>query len=42
MELVAFVYGFPPSELDQLDLDDLQGWADNAAQRLKVGPFLIR
>jgi Phage P2 GpE. len=42
MEQVAFVYGWTLRDLDLLTLDDLEAWAAMAAQRLKVGPFLIR
>jgi len=34
MEAVALVYGFPPSELDRLDLDELAMWAGWAEHRL--------
>lgn len=36
MELVAFVYHWPPSALDDLDLDQLESWAATAEQRLTL------
>lgn len=34
MEAVALAYRFPPSELAELDLDQLETWAGFARQRL--------
>jgi hypothetical protein len=33
-EAIALVYGWPPSELDRLDIDELERWAGFAHQRL--------
>ena len=35
MEAVALAYRFPPSELADLDIDDLESWGELARQRLQ-------
>jgi hypothetical protein len=41
-ERVALIYHFPPSELDALDLDDLETWAELAEARLEQQEKALR
>jgi hypothetical protein len=36
LEVIAFVYHWPPREMDELTLDEVEMWADNAFARLKA------
>ncbi len=33
--LIAYVFKFPPSEIDEMDMDDLDFWNQGAGQMIK-------
>jgi hypothetical protein len=35
LEVIAFVYHWPPGALDELTLDEVESWAESAVARLK-------